>query len=93
LRSFAERAAINAPIQGSASDIAKIAMINLDKEISRLGLAARMVLQIHDSILLIAPDSEVDRVIEITRNCMQKAAYLSIPLLVDVKVAQDWSKI
>jgi DNA polymerase-1 len=91
LRSFAERAAINAPIQGSAADITKIAMIKLFGELVKHNFKTKIVLQIHDEILLIAPDDEAEIVLPLIKSCMQNIGHLTIPLVVDVNVGSNWA--
>ena len=89
-RSFGERVAMNSPLQGTAADIMKIAMINVDKAIRQAGLKARVVLQIHDELLVETPLDEVERVREILYNEMKNAADLRVPLEVDVQEGADW---
>ncbi len=95
-RGFAERQAINAPIQGSAADLIKRAMIKIPPALHAAGLSARMLLQVHDELVFEAPDGEVDKTLEIVRETMQTAALpardLSVPLLVDAKAALNWGQ-
>jgi DNA polymerase-1 len=90
LRGAGERMAINMPIQGTAADIVKIAMIRLADRLSAEGLRSRMLLQVHDELLLEAPRDEVDRLVPILRETMEGALPLDVPLTVDVKVGTDW---
>ncbi|MEO5703510.1 MAG: DNA polymerase I [Candidatus Limnocylindrales bacterium] len=90
LRGAGERMAINMPIQGTAADIVKIAMIRLADRLKAEGFAARMLLQVHDELLLEVPRDEVDRLIPVLRETMENALPLSVPLTVDVKVGTDW---
>lgn len=90
-KSFAERAAINAPIQGSASDIAKIAMIQVDRMLSDRNLNAIMILQIHDELVFECPDSEVDILLPLIKSSMENAANFTTKLKVDIVVADHWS--
>ena len=90
LRGAGERMAINMPIQGTAADIVKIAMIRLDQRLAAEGLRARPLLQVHDELLLEVPRDEVDRLIPILREVMENALPLDVPLTVDVKVGDDW---
>jgi DNA polymerase-1 len=90
LRGAGERMAINMPIQGTAADIIKIAMIRLPGRLREAGLKARLLLQVHDELVLEVPRSEVDRVVPILRETMEGALTLDVPLTVDVKVGDDW---
>jgi len=89
-RGRAEREAINMPIQGTAADIIKIAMIRLHQALRERGLRARMLLQVHDELVLEAPDDEVETVVPLVREVMDGAFELSVPLKVDVEVGQNW---
>jgi DNA polymerase-1 len=82
--------AINMPIQGTAADIVKIAMIRLPKRLRAAGLKARMLLQVHDELVLEVPRGEVDAVAAILRETMENALKLDVPLTVDIKVGDDW---
>jgi DNA polymerase-1 len=90
LRAAGERMAINMPIQGTAADIVKIAMIRLDERLRAGGFRARPLLQVHDELLLEVPRDEVDRLVPILRETMENALPLDVPLTVDVKVGDDW---
>ena len=90
LRSAGERMAINMPIQGTAADIIKIAMIRLPGRLRDAGLKARVLLQVHDELVLEVPRGEVDAVAPILRETMESALKLDVPLTVDVKVGDDW---
>jgi DNA polymerase-1 len=89
-RAAAERQAINAPIQGTAADILKIAMIRLDRGLADLGLQARMVLQVHDEVVLEVPREELPAVVPLVRKVMEGAYALSVPLKVDMEVGENW---
>jgi len=89
-RAAAERQAINAPIQGTAADILKIAMIRLDRRLDDLGLRARMVLQVHDEVVLEVPREELPAVSSLVREVMEGAYALSVPLKVDMEVGDNW---
>jgi DNA polymerase-1 len=82
--------ALNAPFQGSAADIIKIAMVRLDKELSRLGSGARLLLQVHDELVLEAPDEEVPAVKRLVADVMEGAAQLKVRLAVHVGSGRDW---
>lgn len=90
LRGFAERTAVNTPLQGTAADLLKVAMLRLDQEIRQRGLEAKMLLQVHDELVLEAPHSEVEVVKSLVKECMEGAHALSVPLSVDVKVGANW---
>ncbi len=89
-RSFGERVAMNAPIQGTAADIIKIAMIGVSGELKKRNLKSRLILQVHDELLIEAEESEVDEVKEILRDKMEHAAELSVPLIVDMHTGKTW---
>ncbi len=89
-RSFGERVAMNSPIQGTAADIIKIAMIHVNERLKKLNLRSRLILQIHDELLIEAHKSEVDQVSDILKDEMQKAADMSVPMEVDVKTGMNW---
>src|SRR5258705_11407925 len=90
IRRAAEREAINMPIQGTASDIVKIAMLHVDQELKRAGLKARMLMQVHDELLVEVPDAEVAQVTEILKHEMETAVSLDVPLVADVGVGDNW---
>lgn len=89
-RTAVERAAINAPIQGTAADIMKIAMINLHDELNQGGYKSRMLLQVHDELVLEVPDGELDAIAKLVCHVMESAYTLNVPLKVDVEVGPDW---
>ena len=82
---------MNAGIQGLAADIFKVALVRLDRLIEESGLEARIVLQVHDEIIVEAPDSEVEPASELMRTTMRGAFELCVPLEVDLKVAATWA--
>ena len=90
LRAAGERMAINMPIQGTAADIVKIAMIRLDARLREGGFRSRLLLQVHDELLLEVPRDEVDRLVPVLRDAMEGAVPLDVPLTVDVKIGDDW---
>jgi DNA polymerase-1 len=90
IRAFGERTAMNSPIQGSAADLIKIAMIKLHRSLKEGGLKSAMLLQVHDELVLEAPDEEVDQVVGTVRGAMEGAAKLKVPLVVDVGVGANW---
>lgn len=90
IRNFAERTAINSPIQGSAADILKVAMINLDKALTDAGLSTRMLLQVHDEIVLEVPMAELETVKAMVKETMESAIQLSVPLIADENEGETW---
>jgi DNA polymerase-1 len=90
VRQAAERMAINAPIQGTAADIIKIAMIRLSQALRERGLRARMILQVHDELILEAPDGELAAASALAQEVMEGAFELDAPLRVDLAVGQNW---
>ncbi|KAA9366842.1 DNA polymerase I [Ochrobactrum quorumnocens] len=96
VRAFNERAAINAPIQGSAADVIRRAMIRMEKTLDEEKLAARMLLQVHDELIFEVPESEVEKTIPVVRHVMENAAMpavpLSVPLQVDARAAHNWDE-
>ena len=89
-RSFGERVAMNSPIQGTAADIMKIAMVNVQKRLSEANMKSRLVLQVHDELLIEAHSSEVEQVKEILKLEMEHAAQLRVPLDVDMHTGENW---
>lgn len=89
-RSFGERVAMNAPIQGTAADIMKIAMIGVNKRLKEQKLKSRLVLQVHDELLIEAYHAEIDTVKEILREEMEQAASLDVPLEIDMHTGNNW---
>jgi len=91
-RGYAERQAINAPLQGGAADIIKRAMVRLPRALADAGLATRMLLQVHDELLFEAPDAEAAAVAQIARDVMQSAASISVPLVVETGTGKSWAE-
>lgn len=89
-RALAMRNAVNAPIQGTAADIIKIAMVNVDRRLQEEKMASRMVLQIHDELVFDAPRSEVDKLSAIIRNEMENVTSLSVPLTIECNYGNNW---
>ncbi|MBV9045352.1 MAG: DNA polymerase I, partial [Alphaproteobacteria bacterium] len=93
-RGGAERAAINAPIQGSAADVIRRAMVRIPDALKSKELKARMLLQVHDELVFEVPDKEVDALAKIAKQVMEKAplpaVQLSVPLTVDARAAENW---
>ncbi len=96
LRAFNERAAINAPIQGSAADIIRRAMVRIEPALASAGLGAAMLLQVHDELVFEVPDNEIAATIALVRHIMEDApapaVHLSVPLLVDARAASNWDE-
>jgi DNA polymerase I len=90
LRARAEREAINAPIQGTAADLVKMAMLRVHDRLRREKLGARMMLQVHDELLLEVPEAEVERTTEIVRTEMESVYPLAVPLVVDIGIGRNW---
>ena len=91
MRSFSERAAINAPLQGANADIIKLAMIEIDKKFMELDLKTKMILQVHDELVFEVPESELDQVEILVKKIMQNVVTLQVPLVVDVGVGVSWA--
>jgi DNA polymerase I len=89
-RGFAERTAVNTPLQGTAADLIKLAMIRIDKEIRERGLRSRMTLQVHDELVFEVPESEVETMKSLVREHMEQAYALAVPLLVELAVGPNW---
>ena len=92
-RQAAQREAINMPIQGTNADMIKIAMVRLQNELTSMKLGARMILQVHDELVLETPDPEVDVVSELVRNAMVGAMTLSVPVKVELKTGRNWYEV
>lgn len=91
-RQAAERTAINAPMQGTAADIIKRAMIKVDSWLAESDLAARTIMQVHDELVFEVADADVDKLIAGVKDCMEGAADLDVPLVVDVGIGQNWDE-
>ncbi|MGH2725408.1 MAG: DNA polymerase, partial [Actinomycetota bacterium] len=92
VRQMGERQALNAPIQGTAADIIKLAMIKVDRGLADAGLGARMVLTVHDELLFEVPNSELDATAEAVRSLMEQAYPLEVPLRVDLATGTNWAE-
>ncbi len=90
IRKAAEREAINMPIQGTASDIVKIAMLRVEEEFKRAGLGAKLLMQVHDELLVEAPSQEAQQVADILKREMESAVKLDVPLVADVGIGDNW---
>ncbi|MGM9575418.1 MAG: DNA polymerase I [Oscillospiraceae bacterium] len=91
-RSFGERVALNMPIQGTAADIIKLAMVNVYNRLKAEGLEAKLILQVHDELICECPEHEAQRVAELLSEEMSGAAKLSVPLTVDAKIGHSWAE-
>lgn len=89
-RNFGERVAMNAPIQGTAADVIKIAMIGVNRELKKRGLRSRLILQVHDELLIETAREELEEVKEILKEQMEHAAQLRVPLIVDMHTGNSW---
>ena len=92
IREFGKRAAMNTPVQGTAADIIKLAMVRTDKALREAGMQSRLILQVHDELLLECPPEEADRAAEILRKAMEEAAELKVPLVAEVHRGQNWAE-
>lgn len=92
LRSFGQRVAMNMPIQGTAADIIKIAMVRVYQRLREEGLKAKLILQVHDELIVEAPEEEASRAAEIVRDAMTHAVNLAVPMEVDLKIGKDWAE-
>ncbi|MDP4274385.1 MAG: DNA polymerase, partial [Bacteroidota bacterium] len=90
VRGVAERNAINAPVQGSAADIIKIAMVNIQKKLNERKLQSLLILQVHDELVLDVFKPELEEVRELVKTEMESAVKLKVPLLVEIGVGQNW---
>ncbi|MBI4868717.1 MAG: DNA polymerase I [Candidatus Wallbacteria bacterium] len=93
LRGFAERTAVNTPIQGTAADLIKLAMIRLDAEMRSRGMRSRLLLQIHDELVCESPPDELETMSECLKRVMEGALALSVPLVANVRTGADWSQL
>ena len=89
-RSFGERVAMNAPIQGTAADIMKIAMIRVSQRFEKEGLDSRVILQVHDELLIESPEAEVETAARLLKEEMENAVTLSVPMTVETSVGSNW---
>ena len=90
LRGFAERTAVNTPLQGTAADLIKLAMIRIDRELQDRHMKSRMTLQVHDELVFEAPESEIEQMKSLVREQMEQVHRLSVPLLVEIGVGPNW---
>jgi DNA polymerase-1 len=90
LRNVAERTALNTPLQGTAADLIKLAMVAIDRQLPAEGLRARMILQVHDELLFELPEEELDRLSALVRHAMENVDTLLVPVVVDMKAGPNW---
>jgi DNA polymerase-1 len=90
LRNFAERTALNTPLQGTAADLIKLAMIAIARELAEQKFQAKMILQVHDELLFEAPHKEIDRLKKVVREAMENVRKLAVPLVADLKSGPNW---
>jgi DNA polymerase-1 len=93
MRGFAERTAINTPLQGTAADLIKLAMLKIDEEIRRRGLKSRMTLQVHDELLFDVVPDEADELEALVKHEMEHVAEFSVPIVAEVGVGKNWRDI
>ena len=92
MRSFGERVALNMPIQGTAADVIKIAMVNVHKRLREEGLEAKLILQVHDELIVECPESESEKVKALLKEEMENAAHFTVPLIADAQAGHSWSE-
>jgi len=90
LRGFAERTAVNTPLQGTAADLIKMAMIRIDRAMIERGLRSRMTLQVHDELVFEVPEDEIEQMQSLARDQMENVHRLTVPLLVEIGVGKNW---
>jgi DNA polymerase-1 len=91
-RSFGERVALNMPIQGTAADIIKLAMVNVYSRLKNEGLEAKLILQVHDELIVECPESEEEKVKKLLDEEMENAVHLSVPLTAEAKSGHTWAE-
>lgn len=92
MRSFGERVALNMPVQGTAADIIKLAMVNVHRRLKETGLKARLILQVHDELIVECPGEEAEQVRDILTEEMENAAHLSVPLVAEAHIGHSWAE-
>ncbi len=92
MRSFGERVALNMPIQGTAADVIKLAMVNVDRRLRAEGLAARLILQVHDELIVECPEGEKERAAALLREEMENAVHYSVPLIAEAHWGKTWAE-
>jgi DNA polymerase-1 len=92
MKEFAERAAVNTPVQGSAADLIKIAMINISRSIKNKNLQSKIILQVHDELVFEIPEAEKKSMIDLVKKEMEGVMELKIPLIVDTYIGKHWGE-
>ena len=92
IREFGKRAAMNTPVQGTAADIIKLAMVRVDEALRREGLQAKLILQVHDELILECPPEEADRAAALLKRCMENVIELRVPLVAEVHTGTNWAE-
>ena len=92
IREFGKRAAMNTPVQGTAADIIKLAMVRVDRALREKGMQSRLILQVHDELLLECPPEEADRAADLLREAMEGAIELKVPLVAEVHRGKNWAE-
>lgn len=92
LRQLAERLAVNTPLQGTAADLIKLAMLKIDSELTRRSMKSYMILQIHDELIFEVPDEEIEELSVLVKECMQGVFKLKVPLIVDITLGKNWKE-
>lgn len=90
IRGFAERTAVNMPIQGTAADLIKVAMLKIDRELTALNSRTRLLMQVHDELVFEVPEDEIEKIPEMVRSTMEHAMILKVPLKADVGISKNW---
>jgi DNA polymerase-1 len=93
MRKAAERIAINTPIQGTAAEIIKKAMIALEAAIKTQGLKSKMIMQVHDELIFEVPPEEIDLIQQLVKEKMERVVSLSVPLTVKIKIGKNWAEV
>ena len=92
VRSFGERVALNMPVQGTAADVIKLAMVNVHRRLREEKLQARLILQVHDELIVECPESEAETVQKLLAEEMENAVHLSVPLTADAHIGHSWAE-
>ncbi len=93
MRQREEREAINAPVQGTAADIIKIAMVRLPDALQKAGLKTQMLLQVHDELIFEVPDAEIDKAMKVVKDVMEHALEPSVPLVTEARLGSNWGEL